>query len=105
MAVQFKHAAFFFFFSSVAAWLSGAYSQGKPADGLLDLHGVLKVEVGAYGKVKDVVTLFTRQREWSFGCASAAEASQWEQGIQVRARRGHLALLSFVRAETFGGPR
>ena len=51
--------------------------QGKPAEGLLDLHGVTKVEGGSFGKMKSVITLTTKLREWSFAADNDAQMNEW----------------------------
>jgi hypothetical protein len=49
---------------------------------LLDLHGVLSCKGEACGKVKSVVTLTTKLREWSFGAESDAEMNDWLAAIK-----------------------
>lgn len=46
-------------------------------EGMLDLHGVLNVKGEVCGKVKSVVTLTTKLRDWSFGASNDAEMNEW----------------------------
>jgi hypothetical protein len=49
---------------------------------MLDLHGVLSCKGEACGKVKSVVTLTTKLREWSFGAETDAEMNDWLSAIK-----------------------
>lgn len=59
--------------------------QGKPAEGVVDLHGVTSAKEDSFGKVQHCISLVTKQRSWVFQAASAAEQKQWLDVVNVSA--------------------
>lgn len=49
----------------------------------MDLHGVLECKAEpVVGKVKSVITLTTKLRDWSFGAETDAEMNDWVGAIR-----------------------